>query len=162
MYILGHGMQSSMSQTGRPTTPIVDVYDVPQPIPIPKRKSLPSIVNTIPNDYKIDETARSNDHLSTAETFIIENGIRKRVTAQPATYTDSGSLIPQASVMTSSSGSPVLARRVLLESVTKLDQTNSMTSTTTGGNKRVSMPTLVNIARHRQEAPSMIDIRTYL
>ena len=138
----------------RSATPTIDVYDVPQPIPIPKRKSLPSIVKAPPNDYKIDETARSSDHLPANETFIIENGIRKRVTAQPPTYTDSGSLIPQASVMTSSSGSPILARRILLESVTRLDQPNSSASATTGGNKRVSMPTLVNIARHRQEAPS--------
>lgn len=138
----------------RSATPTVDVYDVPQPIPIPKRKSLPSIVKTPPNDYKIDETARSSDHLPANETFIIENGIRKRVAAQAPTYTESGSLIPQASVMTSSSGSPILARRILLESVTQLNQPSSSTSGTTGGSKRVSMPTLVNIARHRQEAPS--------
>jgi hypothetical protein len=137
----------------RSTTPSIDVYDVPQAIPLPKRKSLPSIVKTIPGDYKIDETARSSDNLKEKETFIIENGIRKRVTAQAPTYTESGSIIPQATVMTSSSGSPVLARRIILESVTKLDKPTSVT-THTGGNKRGSMPTVVNIARHRQEAPS--------
>jgi hypothetical protein len=134
---------------------MVDPYDVPPPVPIPKRKSLPSIVQTAPSDYKADETARSSDHLSTKETFIIENGIRKRVTAQPPTYTESGTLVPQASVMMSSSGSPVLTHRVLIESINELDQANALLSTNTGGNKRVSMPTLVNIARHRQVAPSM-------
>jgi hypothetical protein len=141
------------SNTIRSTTPTIDVYDVPQAIPIPKRKSLPSIVKMTPDDYKVDETARSSGNLQGKETFIIENGIRKRVTSQAPTYTESGSLIPQATVMTSSSGSPILAHRVILESVTKLDQPTSTTSGT-GGNKRNSVPNLVNIARHRQEAPS--------
>ena len=155
MYTLGNATHHPSYHTMRSGTPTVDVYDVPQPVPIPKRKSLPSIVKALPKDYKADETARSSDNLPEKETFIIENGIRKRVTAQPPTYTDSGSLIPQASVMTSSSGSPVLARRVLLESVNRIDQpTSTSSATTTGGNKRGSMPTLVNIARHRQEAPS--------
>ena len=156
LYNLGNASHFSPSyHTMRSGTPTVDAYDVPPPVPIPKRKSLPSIVKALPKDYKIDETARSSDKLPEKETFIIENGIRKRVTAQPPTYTDSGSLIPQASVMTSSSGSPVLVRRVLLESVNRIDQPSSTSSAaTSGGNKRVSMPTLVNIARHRQEAPS--------
>lgn len=141
------------TSTIRPTTAIADAYEVPQPAPIPKRKSLPSIVNTIPGDYKIDETARSSDNLKEKETFIIENGIRKRVTATKPTYTESGSMVPQGTVMTSSSGSPILAHRVILESITKLDDTKSITSNT-GGNKRGSMPTVVNIARHRHEAPS--------
>ncbi|CAF0883691.1 unnamed protein product [Rotaria sp. Silwood1] len=138
----------------RSATPTIDVYDVPQPIPLPKRKSLPSIVKTLPGDYKIDETARSSDNLKEKETFIIENGIRKRVTAQVPTYTESGSIIPQGTVMTSSSGSPILAHRVILESITKLNEPKS-TITNTGGNKRGSMPTVVNIARHRHEAPSI-------
>ncbi|CAF1490836.1 unnamed protein product, partial [Adineta steineri] len=128
-------------------------YDVPQPIPIPRRKSLPSIVKTKPGDYKIDETARSSDNLQ-KETFIIENGIRKRVTEQTTTYTESGSPIPQPTVMTSSSGSPTLARRIILESVQRVDAPTSTTSGT-GGNKRGSMPTLVNVARKRQAAPSI-------
>jgi hypothetical protein len=131
----------------------VDPYDVPQPIPIPRRKSLPSIVKTKPGDYKIDETARSSDNLQEKETFIIENGIRKRVTEEAPTYTESGTPIPQATVMTSSSGSPTLARRVILESVTRVDAPTS-TISGTGGNKRGSMPTLVNVARKRQAAPS--------
>lgn len=156
MYNLGNQTHSSSYTTNRSTTPAIENYDVPPPIPIPKRKSLPSIVKANPNDYKVDETARSSDHLPGKETFIIENGIRKRVTAQPPTYTESGSLVPQASVMTSSSGSPVLVRRVLLESVNKLDPATGSHLTgksTAGGAKRGSMPTLVNIARHRQEAP---------
>ncbi len=134
-------------------TQTVDPYDVPQPIPIPRRKSLPSIVKIKPGDYKIDETARSNDNLQEKETFIIENGIRKRVTEQAPTYTESGTPIPQATVMTNSSGSPVLARRIILESVTRVDAPTS-TISGTGGNKRGSMPTLVNVARQRQAAPS--------
>jgi hypothetical protein len=150
-----HHIQNLNNPTNsiRSKTPSNDVYDVPQAIPIPKRKSLPSIVKTIPGAYKIDETARSSDNLKENETFIIENGIRKRVTSEAPTYTESGSIIPQATVMTSSSGSPVLARRIILESITKLDKPTSNTNTT-GGNKRGSMPTVVNIARNRQEAPS--------
>jgi hypothetical protein len=135
------------------TTQTIEPYDVPQPIPIPRRKSLPSIVKMKPGDYKIDETARSSDNLQEKETFIIENGIRKRVTEQAPTYTESGTPIPQATVMTSSSGSPTLARRVILESVTRVDAPTS-TMSGTGGNKRGSMPTLVNLARKRQAAPS--------
>jgi hypothetical protein len=137
----------------RSPTPTVDLYDVPQTIPVPRRKSLPSIVNTLPGDYRIDETARSNVNLQGKETFIIENGIRKRVTEQAPSYTESGTVIPQATVMTSSTGSPTLARRVILESVTRVDAPTSTTSGT-GGNKRTSMPTLVNVARQRQAAPS--------
>ena len=143
--------QSHTSATHPPQT--VDTYDVPQPIPIPRRKSLPSIVKTKPGDYKIDETARSSDNLQEKETFIIENGIRKRVTQQTPTYTESGSLIPQPTVMASSTGSPTLARRIILESVTRVDASTSATSST-GGTKRGSMPTLVNVARQRQGAPS--------
>ncbi|CAF1092159.1 unnamed protein product [Adineta ricciae] len=153
-----------MHHLGNPNAPVsiptasspqtVDVYDVPQPVPIPRRKSLPSIVKTKPGDYRIDETARSSDNLQEKETFIIENGIRKRVTEQTTTYTESGSPIPQPTVMTSSTGSPTLARRIILESVTRVDAPTSTTSGT-GGSKRGSMPTLVNMARHRQGAPSI-------
>jgi hypothetical protein len=155
--------QHYMRQLGNPNYPLipipsnaqtVDPYDVPPPIPIPRRKSLPSIVKIKPGDYKIDETARSSDNLQEKETFIIENGIRKRVTEQAPTYTESGTPIPQATVMTSSTGSPTLARRIILESVTRVDAPTSTTSGT-GGNKRGSMPTLVNVARKRQAAPSM-------
>ena len=147
-----------MRHLGNPNYPstaqTVDPYDVPPPIPIPRRKSLPSIVKIKPGDYKIDETARSSDNLQEKETFIIENGIRKRVTEQAPTYTESGTPIPQATVMTSSTGSPMLARRIILESVTRVDAPTSTTGGT-GGNKRGSMPTLVNVARKRQAAPSM-------
>ena len=141
----------------RSATPSIDAYEVPPAVPLPKRKSLPSIVKTLPGDYKIDETARSSGNLKEKETFIIENGIRKRVTAQAPTYTESGSIVPQATVMTSSSGSPVLARRIILESIDKLDKPKLATTAATGhtgGNKRGSMPTVVNIARNRQEMPS--------
>ncbi|CAF3578137.1 unnamed protein product [Rotaria sp. Silwood1] len=205
MYHLGNQNHPSI-----PKTSTIEQYDVPQPIPIPRRKSLPSIVKTKPGDYKIDETARSSDNLQEKETFIIENGIRKRVTELgPTYYTESGTPIPQATVMTSSSGSPTLARRIILESVTRVDAPTSTTSGTggnkrgsptyytesgtpipqatvmtsssgsptlarriilesvtrvdaptsttsgTGGNKRGSMPTLVNLARQRQAAPSI-------
>ena len=139
----------------------VEPYDVPQPIPIPRRKSLPSIVKIKPGDYKIDETARSSDNLQEKETFIIENGIRKRVTEQGPSYTESGTPIPQATVMTSSTGSPTLARRVILESVTRVDAPTS-TGSGTGGNKRGSMPTLVNLARKRQAAPSKNFLNVFL
>ncbi|CAF0751144.1 unnamed protein product [Adineta steineri] len=154
-----HHMRHMGNPNYHPSVPMtqpahtVDAYDVPQPIPIPRRKSLPSIVKTKPGDYKIDETARSSDNLQ-KETFIIENGIRKRVTEQTTTYTESGSPIPQPTVMTSSSGSPTLARRIILESVQRVDAPTSTTSGT-GGNKRGSMPTLVNVARKRQAAPSI-------
>ena len=135
----------------------VEPYDVPQPIPIPRRKSLPSIVKVKPGDYKIDETARSSENLKEKETFIIENGIRKRVTEPAPMYTESGTQIPQATVMTSSTGSPTLARRIIIESIPRIDaQTSSShtTSGTTGGMKRGSMPTIDNVARQRHAAPS--------
>lgn len=150
MYNLGNPSNSIRS-----TTPTVDVYEVPPPVPLPKRKSLPSIIKDAQADYKVDETARSSDNLKEKETFIIENGIRKRVKTQKPKYTESGSMVPEGTVMTSSSGSPMLAHPVILESITKLDETKS-TKTSTGGNKRGSMPTVVNIARHRQEAPSKL------
>ena len=153
-YMRNLGNQNHPTIPMTSVAPSVDVYDVPPPIPIPRRKSLPSIVKTLPGDYKIDETARSNDHLSGNETFIIENGIRKRVTEYAAAmYSESGTPLPQATVMTSSSGSPALARRIVLESIQRVDAlTSAMNST--GGNKRTSMPTLVNVARQRQVAPS--------
>ncbi|CAF2583482.1 unnamed protein product [Rotaria sp. Silwood2] len=151
IFYLGNQNHPSISTT--PKTFTVEQYEVPQPIPIPRRKSLPSIVKTKPGDYKIDETARSSDNLQEKETFIIENGIRKRVTELGPTYTESGTPIPQATVMTSSSGSPTLARRIILESVTQVDAPTS-TMSGTGGNKRGSMPTLVTVARQRQAAPS--------
>ncbi len=144
-----------------PPAQTVDPYDVPQPIPIPRRKSLPSIVKIKPGDYRIDETARSSDNLQEKETFIIENGIRKRVTQQTPTYTESGSLIPQPTVMTSSTGSPTLVRRIILENVKRVDAPTSTTSGT-GGTKRGSMPTLVNVARQRQEAPSKFIQKIYI
>ncbi|CAF2986338.1 unnamed protein product [Rotaria sp. Silwood2] len=152
IFYLGNQNHPSISTT--PKTFTVEQYEVPQPIPIPRRKSLPSIVKTKPGDYKIDETARSSDNLQEKETFIIENGIRKRVTELGPTYTESGTPIPQATVMTSSSGSPTLARRIILESVTQVDAPTS-TMSGTGGNKRGSMPTLVTVARQRQAAPSI-------
>ena len=155
--------QHHIYTSGNPTnivraiTQTVDEYDIPKPIPIPKRKSLPSIVKTMPGDYKINETARSSDNLKEKETFIIENGIRKRVTAQEPTYTESGSIAPQGTVMTSSSGSPILARRVILESITKLDK-SKLTTNSTGGNKRGSMPAVVNMVKKRYETPSTLII----
>ena len=139
----------------------IDPYEVPPPIPIPRRKSLPSIVKNIPDDYKIDETARSSDQLAHNETFVIENGIRKRITEQAQAYTDSGTPIPQATVMTSSSGSPALARRIILESVQRVDA-HATTTAHTGGSKRVSMPTLANVARQRQAAPSTLKDKCFL
>ena len=52
------------------------------PPPLPRRKSLPSIVKT--KSFKEDETAHSsadlNDKHVQSELYVIENGIRKRVT----------------------------------------------------------------------------------
>jgi len=151
-----HHMRNLGNQThpSIPATPVADPYDIPAPIPIPRRKSLPSIVKVSPGDYKIDETARSSDYLPPNETFIIENGIRKRVTEEGPSFTESGTRLPQATVMTSSTGSPTLARRIILESVQRLNQL-PITLTNTGGSKRVSMPTLDNVARQRQAAPSI-------
>lgn len=145
--------QNQTSTSAPSNAPQSNIYEVPPKIPIPRRKSLPSIVKKVPGDYKVDETARSNDHLAKKETYIIENGIRKRVTEQAPTYTDSGTLLPQTTVMTSSTGSPTLARRIILESLERVDALSSTTNRT-GGNKRISMPTLANVARQRHAAPS--------
>lgn len=149
---LGNQYHPSMSPTSR--SPIVDPYEVPPPIPSLRRKSLPDFVGTEPIDYKSGEAARSSDDLQQKEVFVLENGIRKRVIElAPATYTESGTQIPQATVMTSSSGSPTLARRVILQNVTKVDALTS-TKSGTGANQRGSMPSLVAVARQRQATAS--------
>ena len=75
--------------------------------------------------------------------------MRKRITEPAPTHTESGTSIPQATVMTSSSGSPILARRIIFESVTAPTSATS----STGGTKRGSMPTIANVARQRQAVP---------
>jgi hypothetical protein len=156
MRTLGSTNNNNNNNPSLSTASPLDPLPLPEPPSVPRRKSLPSIVKTLPGNYKIDETAKSSDNLQGKETFVIENGIRKRVIQQAPTLTESGSPMPQATVMTSSSGSPTLARRVILESITGLDTPTAMYNGGggTGGNKRVSMPTLVNVARHRQTGPS--------
>ena len=72
--VSGKSMDASAGQR------ILDPDFMRIPIQLPRRKSLPSIVKM--KSYKEDETAHSSSELNekNQETFIIENGIRKRVT----------------------------------------------------------------------------------
>ncbi len=119
---------------------------------IPRRKSLPSIVKA--KSFKEDETAHSSSDLNNKveETFIIENGIRKRVTEKSnsiinqnklnndeaklgAIDSDFDSKLPKRYNLDDDEQTPQLPRKILLESITSIDSPKSIS-------KRVSMPSI--------------------
>jgi hypothetical protein len=119
-----------------------------------RRKSLPSIVKT--QYFKEDETAHSSNelHNKSDELYIIENGIRKRITEQSNTSITNNSTdnpntnqivynynnkssINQKSILYNEDHSPKLKRKVVIESITSLNLPQS-----TMGSKRVSMPSI--------------------
>jgi hypothetical protein len=120
---------------------------------IPRRKSLPSIVKT--KSFKEDETAISSSNLNAKnqETFIIENGIRKRVTEKSnsavnqknLTNDDASNRIQDELNMLKykyeydDDQTPQLPRKIVLESISNL---NSADSTNNSKSKRVSMPSI--------------------
>ena len=122
------------------------------PPQLPRRKSLPSIVKA--KSFKEDETAHSSSDLNNKgeETFIIENGIRKRVTEKSnsiinhnklnsdeaksnATDSDFDSKLPKRYNLDDDEQTPQLPRKILIESVTSIDSPKS-------SSKRVSMPSI--------------------
>ncbi len=124
-----------------------------QPPPqLPRRKSLPSIVKS--KSFKEDETAHSSSDLNNKneETFIIENGIRKRVTEKSNSLLtkmnnengaragvtgeiDYDTALPKRYNFDDEDQTPQLPRKILLESVTSIDSPKS-------NSKRVSMPSI--------------------
>lgn len=133
------------------------------PPPLPRRKSLPSIVKS--KSFKEDETAHSSAELNNKnqDMFIIENGIRKRVCEKtnstlnqnrnetaPGTMTaaNAGEPVEFSSGKEKAAGgvyhgygydddeTPQLPRKIVLESVNNLDLNANSNS------KRVSMPSI--------------------
>jgi len=125
----------------------------PAALQIPRRKSLPSIVKT--KSFKEDETAHSSSNLNAKnqETFIIENGIRKRVTEKSnsavnqknLTNDDASNRVQDELTMLKykyeydDDQTPQLPRKIILESISTL---NSPDLTNNSKSKRVSMPSI--------------------
>jgi hypothetical protein len=128
---------------------------LPPPPPLPRRKSLPSIIKSA-HAFKENETAHSSSelhhhhHRKHQDIYVIENGIRKRVTEK----TNSAAL-NQAARDAAASGEPgdrVLPRiynyeddetielpnKMILESITSLNTPPGGPTTS----KRVSMPSI--------------------
>jgi hypothetical protein len=141
----------------------MDYLKMPNAAPqIPRRKSLPSIIKI--KSYKEDETAHSSSELNSKnqETFIIENGIRKRVTEKVNSnlYDNGDKKVDERNVYSindeadekknkfeafnkkyklyeyDDDETPELPTKIVLESITTL---NSGKNT---NNKRVSMPSI--------------------
>lgn len=115
---------------------------------LPRRKSLPSIVKT--KSYREDETAYSSSELNNKnqETFIIENGIKKRVVEKVnsdadvlAAGGDTGDEIRrrQPTTIDFDNGTPQLPRKIIIES---MNSVNNTTSSSKSNAKRVSMPSI--------------------
>lgn len=149
------------------STHYTDNLSLPPPPQLPRRKSLPSIVKS--KSFKEDETAHSSSDLNdkNQETFIIENGIRKRVTEKSNSALNQNKLgidkqgansAISTSATTNQQASdsedkhrliktydydddqtPQLPRKIVLESVTSLDYSPIANSQ---NSKRVSMPSI--------------------
>ena len=128
---------------------------------VPRRKSLPSIVKN--QSFKENEIAHSSSDLNdkNEETFIIENGIRKRITekSNPSILQTNNITSAQSYKNHQNTGqinsinnnnnksnrlsdysddtSPKLPRKIIIESITSLNTTESKL-----GPKRVSMPSI--------------------
>lgn len=138
--------------------------ELPQPVQLPRRKSLPSMVKS--KSFKEDETAHSSSELNkrNAELYIIENGIRKRVTERTnsalnnmqnretggdATTSGGGGgidadgnerVLPRIYHYEDDDTTMELPRKIVLESITSLN--NNGASNYTSVSKRVSMPSI--------------------
>ena len=126
----------------------------------PRRKSLPSMVKT--KSFKEDETAHSSSELNrkNQELYIIENGIRKRVTERTNSALNNNNqtspvnsnrdddevtdaeaaqrLLPRT-YNYEDEGTMELPRKIVLESITSL---NAPCFISPGTSKRVSMPSI--------------------
>ncbi len=144
-----------IAQQGQPVVPVNDqaaAAAAAAAVPaLPRRKSLPSIVKT--KSYKEDETAYSSSELNNKnqETFIIENGIKKRVIEKinsdaefAATMGDTGDGDVKRRMPTTidfDNGTPQLPRKIIIESVTNVNNAVS-SSSSKKDTKRVSMPSI--------------------
>ena len=126
------------------------------PPPLPRRKSLPSIVKS--KSFKEDETAHSSSELNNKnqETYIIENGIRKRVTEKtnsainqkqmgddPKSIKDGDENLDafdkrRNRLEYDSEQTPQLPRKIVIESISSLNTPELNTA----NSKRVSMPSI--------------------
>lgn len=130
-----------------------DIQPINRASVLPRRKSLPSIVKN--QKFKEDEVAHSSSqlHKNQPETFIIENGIRKRITETSNTSIlnedaanlkkfdkalDKASHLPQSTINNDYDTSPKLPRKILIESITSLNAPDSSKTSA----KRVSMPSI--------------------
>ncbi|RNA14634.1 junctophilin-3, partial [Brachionus plicatilis] len=120
------------------------------PVQLPRRKSLPSIVKT--KSFKEDEVAHSSSQLNdkNQDIYIIENGIRKRVTEKSNSALEQNKLGTDAEAKNEEDSSesrrlkadyehdetPQLPRKIVLESV------SSLRSSSQSNSKRVSMPSI--------------------
>jgi hypothetical protein len=136
---------SSQQQQQQQSPPPVDMVTAQQALPLPRRKSLPSIVKT--KSYREDETAYSSSELNNKnqETFIIENGIKKRVIekinsdAHMAADSDEATTRRRApTTIDFDNGTPQLPRKMIIESITSVSQAPSSSKEA----KRVSMPSI--------------------
>ncbi|CAF0707106.1 unnamed protein product [Brachionus calyciflorus] len=144
------------------------------PVQIPRRKSLPSIVKT--KSFKEDEVAHSSSELNNKnqDIYIIENGIRKRVTEKSNSALQQNKLIEKDNDEDNLEKSrlkteydyddetPQLPRKIILESVNSLVPNSQKTNS-----KRVSMPSIpaylspkfANKIMSREEANRLSSLR---
>jgi hypothetical protein len=143
---------------------ITIVEPIAPPVQLPRRKSLPSIVKSS-KAFKEDETAHSSSDLDrkNQELFIIENGIRKRVTAKTNSALNQknpgdDNNLDQDGMNTNANErvlprvyqyedyddhTPELPRKILFESITSINSTaKSPGGGGAGVSKRVSMPSI--------------------
>jgi hypothetical protein len=114
-----------------------------KPPQAPRRKSLPSIIKN--QAFKEDETAHSSSELhanKNPDLFIIENGIRKRITEKSNSSMEQANLILTGNKHAHALGmledqSPKLPRKIVLESITSLNSPSAKSNA-----KRVSMPSI--------------------
>lgn len=131
------------------TDTTLDNTSVP-PVQLPRRKSLPSIVKT--KSFKEDEVAHSSSELNdkNQDIYIIENGIRKRVTEKSNSALQQNKLGADTENKNEEDNlesrrlktdyeydeTPQLPRKIVLESV------SSLTPNSQSNSKRVSMPSI--------------------
>ena len=143
LLMAGNGIRAQTVAPEVVAEPNID-YSKIEPIKPPRRKSLPSIVKT--SQFKEDETAHSSAHLNpkNQETFIIENGIKKRVIEKNNSKNmneepglDDEGVKRRIKIKYDTDETPQLPRKMVIESNYNV---NKPTGTT--DSKRVSMPSI--------------------
>ena len=137
--------QNYRNQATTDVEPNIDLSKI-EPTKPPRRKSLPSIVKT--NQFKEDEIAHSSAELNpkNQETYIIENGIKKRVIetnnskmnnrGDDSGFDDAEGVKRRIKIKYESDETPQLPRKMVIESITNVNEPQATTS------KRVSMPSI--------------------